>query len=117
MNTVTGWGEVTAICYFPINLRFATGHSDGNIRYWSAEDGQLLMIINTGAGQPVNALWPEATSLHVWAAMGDSTIRKYYAPSGAPEMIIQTTSVPTSISCIPATPLLFTGHEDGYVRF
>merc|ERR550532_1069789 len=26
MNTVADWGPVTAMAYFPINLRFATGH-------------------------------------------------------------------------------------------
>merc|ERR1719436_1239750 len=68
------FGAVNGVAYVPTRLRFVTGHQDGRVRYWSADSGTLLMVMQGHQG-PVRAVAPSPKRQEAVSGGEDGTVR------------------------------------------
>lgn len=111
------FGPVNAITYVPSRLRLCTGHEDGLVRYWSAETGMLLMVMQGHQG-PVNALAASATEQAVFSAGEDGTVRLWDLATGREAALLYQASAGPALclALLPGGAELAVGSADGGLR-
>jgi len=111
------FGAVNAIAYAPLRLKFVTGHDDGRIRFWSAENGMLVMV-SSGHQGPVRSLAASPSILEVYSGGEDGTVRVWCLETGIQRRLLyQPFGGPVlSLAVFPGGTRLAVGSADGAIR-
>lgn len=111
------FGAVNAIAYVPSRLRFMTGHGDGNVRYWSAQTGMLLMVM-TGHQGPVRAVVGSPKRQEGYTGGDDGTVRVWCLETGQQKLLLYQPygGAVLSLAMFPGGDKLAVGSSDGAVR-
>lgn len=110
-------GAVTAMAYVPTNLRFATGHADGKVRYWNADSGNLLRSMGRHDG-PILAIAASPKKQQAFSGGADGTVRLWDLPSARQILVFyQPCGGPVrSLVVMPGGTRIAVGSDDGFVR-
>merc|ERR1719343_377934 len=111
------FGSVNAMTYVPQNLRFATGHGDGKIRFWSSDSGELLDTYGT-EGPAIKAIQASPSIKELYSGDVNGMGRRWAVPSGE---LLLTIPIPEggdvlSLAVMPGGDKIAVGSSDGYVR-
>jgi len=111
-------GKINGIAYVPACQRFVTASSDGKIRYWNSDTGDILKCMGGHHGS-MNAVDALPSKLQAVSGGADGFGRLWDLESGKQLLAMHYPGVSAPINAVAVFPggqKVAFGHEDGYVR-